>query len=80
MLLPTKSVRAVSVKLKDQNPSSPDKTTFLKKYTNKEKFVNFSVERLQLGGIKVVQCPSDGDATVVKIALQCDPITPFIFR
>ena len=67
-----------TVEVNDQNPCPSDRTTFLKNYTNKEKFVKLLAERLEMNGIEVVRCPSDADTTIVKVAMRYDPGTPVV--
>jgi len=62
------------VEVNGQNPCPSDRTTFLKNYANKEKFIKLLAERLEVNGIKVVRCPT----TIVKVAMQYDPGTPVV--
>ena len=53
----------------DSNSCPSDRNTFLSNYANKEMFVRALAENLQSYGFTVVQCPSDADTTLAKVAL-----------
>ena len=57
-----------TVEIKDIHPCPADRNAFLSNYANKEAF-KFLGSKLELLGFNIIQCPSDADATIVKIAL-----------
>ena len=69
-----------TTEMKDTNPCPSDRNGFLSNYTNKEAFVKALAAKLELQGFRIVQCPSDADTTIVKVALQAThdkPVTVY---
>ena len=60
---------ANAVCIKDIRPCPADRNTFFSNYANKEAFVKFFGSKLDLLGFDIIQCPSDANATIVKVAL-----------
>lgn len=60
---------AHTVEIMEGNPCPADRTTFLSNYKNKSSFVKWLSEKLGEAGLMVVQCPSDADTTIVKVAI-----------
>ena len=65
-----------TVDIKDINPCPAYRNTFLSNYANKEAFVKFLGSKLELLGFDIIQCPSDADTTIVKIALNSNDDKP----
>ena len=65
------------VEISDGNTCLLDRAEFLTNYTNKQKFVNLLVCKLELHGFKTALCPSDADTTIVKTysQFQDKPVT-----
>lgn len=57
-----------TIDTKKDNPCPINRNTFFLNYTNKEKFVTELANHLAMK-LKVVQCPSDADTSIVKEAL-----------
>ena len=68
-----------TVDISDDNRCPSDRNTFFSNYTNKESFVKSLAKKLK-PTFKVIECPSDADATIVKEALAVAldaPVTVF---
>ena len=58
------------IEFKDSNICPTDRDTLLSNYQNKEGFVKLLATSLKTFGFQVVECPSDADTTIVKVAIQ----------
>ena len=70
-----------TVEIKDIHPCPADRNAFLSNYANKEAFVKFLGSKLELLGFNVIQCLSDADTAIVKIALNSNddkPVTIYL--
>ena len=70
-----------TVDIKDINPFPVERNTFLSNYANKETFVRFLGTKVELLGFDIIQCQSDADTTIVKVALNSDddkPVTIYL--
>ena len=65
-----------TVDIKEINPCTSDRDSFLSNYKNKEKFVKFLARRLRILELQVIECPSDADTTIVKVAVETAKETP----
>ena len=68
-----------TVDIEDINPCPADRNVSLSNYANKEAF-KFLGSKLELLGFDIIQCPSDANTTIVKVALNSDddkPVTTY---